>query len=456
MRALLIVGLSLFAVHGGHRTLLYRSPSDAVGPPVHARFSPDRRWVIFQTDGFESASIAADGLPLLAVRATGGKPIQVERHVLTWPDFVQRCGDGFVVSAGFDRYVSARKHVDLIRPPRWRPVNLSRDPRYSWYAAACSPDGRWVAATRTADVHERRIDGTERSIWLLATDGSSRRLVVGRSGDGLSDEAPSWSADGRTLTYYEHPARYGARAHVYRVDVATGRRSSPLATVSPRNDYYGHITWRRLPLLGKTIAVDPGHNGANWAHPAVINRLVDAGGFRKACDTTGTSTPDGISEAWYTFDVAVRLTRILRYEGARVVLTRKSNDGVGPCIDERAAIGNRAHADAAISIHADGGPAGGRGFEVIYKPNAPASRTLALAVRRAFAAGTGEPYANYVGHDGLDVRTDLGGLNLSIVPKVLIETGNMRNTTDARRLESGTYRQREAIALARGLEAFLG
>jgi N-acetylmuramoyl-L-alanine amidase len=209
------------------------------------------------------------------------------------------------------------------------------------------------------------------------------------------------------------------------------------------------------PLAGKTIAIDPGHNGANWAYPNRINRLVDAGGFRKACDTTGTSTADGLSEASYAFDVATRLASILRREGARVVLTRTANDGVGPCIDERAAIGNRAHADAAISIHADGGPAGGRGFEVIYKPGARRSRTLALAVRNAFASTTAEPYSNYVGDNGLDVRTDLGGLNLSTVPKVLIETGNMRNPVDARRLGSAAYRQREALALARGLESFL-
>lgn len=212
---------------------------------------------------------------------------------------------------------------------------------------------------------------------------------------------------------------------------------------------------RVLPLAGKTVAVDPGHNGANWSHAREINRLVDAGGFRKACDTTGTSTNDGYSEAAYTFDVASRLTRILRHEGAHVVLTRTSNDGVGPCIDERAAIGNRAHADVAISIHADGGPAGGRGFEVIYKPDAPASRRLALAVRQAFAVVTGEPYSSYVGRDGLDVRTDLGGLNLSVVPKVVIETANMRNAADALRLESAAYRQREALALARGLGSFL-
>ena len=126
-----------------------------------------------------------------------------------------------------------------------------------------------------------------------------------------------------------------------------------------------------LPLHGKTIVIDPGHNGANWSHPAEINRLVDAGGFRKACDTTGTSTNEGYAEAGYNLDVALRLAEVLRAAGARVVLTRTTNDGWGPCINERAAIGNRAHADAAISIHADGGPASGRGFHVIYPPSIP-------------------------------------------------------------------------------------
>ncbi len=76
-------------------------------------------------------------------------------------------------------------------------------------------------------------------------------------------------------------------------------------------------------------------------------------------------------------------------------------------------------------------------------------------MRDAFARGTGEPYADYVGRSGLDVRSDLGGLNLSDVPKVFVETANMRNAADARRLESAAYRRREAAALARGLERFL-
>jgi N-acetylmuramoyl-L-alanine amidase len=218
----------------------------------------------------------------------------------------------------------------------------------------------------------------------------------------------------------------------------------------------------RLPLSGKTVAIDPGHNPNNWKHLAEIDTPVPAGGFRKACDTTGTESADGYTEAAFNFDVATRLARMLKAAGARVVLTRTAQTPWGPCINERAAIGNRAHANAAVSIHADGGPEDGRGFDVIYPPNtgftrriAGASKRLALDLRNAFATDTGMPPATYVGHDGLDARTDLGGLNLSTVPKVFVEAGNMRNPTDAHLLESPTFRQRAARALALGLETFL-
>ena len=220
---------------------------------------------------------------------------------------------------------------------------------------------------------------------------------------------------------------------------------------------------KRLLLRGYTIVVDPGHNGGNARHAAEVNRLVDAGTLFKPCDAVGTSTDDGFSEAAYNLDLARRLARRLRQDGGEVVLTRTTNTGWGPCITRRAAIGNRAAADVAISIHADGGPPAGRGFHVIYPPSLPGltddiakqSRRLGLCVRSLFSKGTGMPYATYVGRKGLDVRSDLGGLNLSDVPKVFIETGNMRNAVDASLLTTPRFRQREARALERGLEAFL-
>ncbi len=53
------------------------------------------------------------------------------------------------------------------------------------------------------------------------------------------------------------------------------------------------------------------------------------------------------------------------------------------------------------------------------------------------------------------MRSDLGGLNLSDVPKVFVETGNMRNATDARLLESPAFRERIAHGLADGINRFL-
>ena len=83
-----------------------------------------------------------------------------------------------------------------------------------------------------------------------------------------------------------------------------------------------------------------------------------------------------------------------------------------------------------------------------------ASHELGVDVRDAFRA-TGMPTSTYYASDGLAERTDLGGLNLSDVPKVFIETGNMRNATDAALLASADFRQREAEALAAALDRFL-
>jgi N-acetylmuramoyl-L-alanine amidase len=220
---------------------------------------------------------------------------------------------------------------------------------------------------------------------------------------------------------------------------------------------------RPLTLHGKTVVIDPGHNGGNASDPRAINRLVPAGGFEKPCDTTGTETLSGYTEASFNLDVSRRLAHLLRHEGAHVVLTRTDNSGVGPCVNDRAAIGNRAHADAAISIHADSFDSSGHGFHVI-EPALVAgyterivgpSATLGRILRDAMAASSGLSVSNYLGHDGIDVRGDLGGLNLSHVPKVFLENGNMQNPHDAGLQVSSAWRQRLAGVIERVLRKFL-
>ena len=215
-------------------------------------------------------------------------------------------------------------------------------------------------------------------------------------------------------------------------------------------------------MRGKVVVLDPGHNGGNASHPAQINALVPAGrGQEKACNTTGTATNAGYSEHAFNWDVANRVQAELQAKGVTVVMTRSSDTGVGPCVNERAAIGNNADAAAVVSIHADGSlSAGAHGFHVEYSnppvnsEQGPPSIQLATTLRDNVHAA-GFALANYIGSNGLFGRADLGGLNLSDRPTVLIECGNMRDAADAAVFSSAAGRQRIADAITAGILAYL-
>ncbi|MEV6552619.1 N-acetylmuramoyl-L-alanine amidase [Streptomyces sp. NPDC051597] len=221
------------------------------------------------------------------------------------------------------------------------------------------------------------------------------------------------------------------------------------------------------PLAGRVVVIDPGHNPGNFQHATEINRQVDIGTNKKECDTTGTDTRGGYTEAAFTLDVSHRLRALLEKQGATVTFTQDGDRPFGPCVDERAAIGNRARADAVVSVHADGSAQGNHGFHVILPalvnagkantaPIVGPSRELGVRIAGKFVHATSMPPSNYVGDGtGLDVRKDLGGLNLSTVPKVFIECGNMRDSGDAALLGDAGWRQRAAQGIADGIGDFL-
>ena len=209
------------------------------------------------------------------------------------------------------------------------------------------------------------------------------------------------------------------------------------------------------------MVLDPGHNGANAAHPEQINRPVPNGrGGTKPCNTTGTTTDAGYPEHAFTWDVALRVRDALSAHEVRVVLTRPDDAGVGPCVNDRAALANRAGAVAMVAIHADGARPSGRGFHVVYSDpplnasQGPPSVGLAHALAGALRAG-GFPAADYTGSDGLDARSDLAGLNLAQVPAALVECANMRNPQDAALVSTPQGRARYANAIADGIMTWL-
>ena len=327
-----------------------------------------------------------------------------------------------------------------------------------------------------------------RGYWLVASDGGifayGDAAFLGSTG-GLTLASPVVAmASGGTAGGYRLVAADGgvfcfgapfagsAVGLLQRAAVALDPEGAGYRVVSTDGSVYafGGATFLGSvsvpPLVGEVVTIDPGHDGGNASDPGFIGQPIDGGGLIEPCDTVGTEDAAGYSEHAFNFDVAIRLAALLEAGGATVVLTRYDDTGVGPCVNVRAAIGNAAGSDAAISIHGDGGPVGGRGFAVdvpvpVVSPIsddtaivAPSGQ-LGADVRDHFLAATGEPVSDYTGVDGIVPRADLGGLDLSTVPKVLIECGNMQNSGDASVMEDVGWRQQASVGLADGITAFL-
>ncbi|RLV51118.1 N-acetylmuramoyl-L-alanine amidase [Nocardioides mangrovicus] len=218
------------------------------------------------------------------------------------------------------------------------------------------------------------------------------------------------------------------------------------------------------PLAGRTVVIDPGHQLGNARFPRQINAPVDAGGFDKPCNTTGTATNAGYPEATFAWKVAVGVRDRLRALGATVIMTRHSNSRAkwGPCVDVRGKIGDRGYrgrtsdADLKLSIHGDGSAAGNHGFHVIVATAKKAESMPYALDTRAALQRAGFVRSTYIGAGtALSVRGDLGTLNWSDMPTVMVELGNMRNAGDARVMRSAAGQRRYATALASAAQTYL-
>ena len=292
--------------------------------------------------------------------------------------------------------------------------------------------------------------------------------VAGTSTSWLADQVASLaSSDPVTTAPAPAPNPTAAPTPTPTTAAPTEPTATPRPTKSPTRSPNAATKARpREPLRGITIALDPGHQLGNGRYPSETNALVAAGGFDKPCNTTGTATDGGVAEATVTFELARAVERRLEGLGAEVALTRSTNSETrwGPCIDARGRFGRQVGASAVVSLHADGGPEDGSGFHVIApewrrpwtSDIAVPSLRLAESLRDSLSAH-GVPRADYVaGGTGLNVRGDLGTLNMSDVPVAMIEIGNMRNSGDAQRMTSASGRARYATAVVDGLRTFLG
>jgi N-acetylmuramoyl-L-alanine amidase len=218
------------------------------------------------------------------------------------------------------------------------------------------------------------------------------------------------------------------------------------------------------PLAGKVIVVDPGHQLGN-SNPKFAKQMSQTkfnGAITKGCNTTGTATNAGFPESTFTWKVAQKLKAKLEAAGAKVVMTRNSNsyNDWGPCVWDRAALANRLHADAMISIHADGASSGNKGFFAMAPTRikgwtddvVKVDRRLSQAMIDGMKAAGAVP-SNYISNQLL-LSSITTTLNMSNVPTTTIEVGNMRNSSDAKRMSSASGQQQYADWLFSGIRRF--
>lgn len=202
------------------------------------------------------------------------------------------------------------------------------------------------------------------------------------------------------------------------------------------------------PRRVRTIVVDAGHGGKD---PGNRNRAMK------------------LEEKTFTLDVARRLERLLKAEGFRVIMTRKSDRTVS--LDRRAAIANRAKADLFVSIHFNAFSQSRVAGAETYVMTPRRQRSTPQAEKSSQMAATNFPanrhdrqnaLLGYHVHRSL-VKTlgvpdrGLKRFRYSVLrsvncPAVLVEAAFLSNSAEARKVATPAFRQRLAVAIAAGVK----
>jgi Tol biopolymer transport system component len=209
----------------------------------NASFSDDGQWIVFTSDRSGSADIYRVRMDGRDLKRLTDSPAFDDQAALS-PNtrslaFVSSRGDGST-----DIYILDLESGEI--------RNLTDTPggdfRPSW-----SPDGQSIAFSSdrgTGFPHQGFPDPAGKwehvqaaSVYVVNVDGSGLRKLT--KDPEVMAGSPTWSADGRTIVFYEMPVRDtvaahfgGGRSDIVSIDVATGERivhaSGPGLKVSPQ------------------------------------------------------------------------------------------------------------------------------------------------------------------------------------------------------------------------------
>lgn len=185
------------------------------------------------------------------------------------------------------------------------------------------------------------------------------------------------------------------------------------------------INFKRSPLIGKTIIIDPGHGG------------VDSG----ACGR------QGIREKDVNLEVSMHLKDLLENAGASVVMTRIDDSFIG--LYERPFLANFLYADLFVSVHTNNHPDSSvNGIEVWYRQNRSESQTLAKDILAHIVQTTG---FQSLGIKSNRVDDDFVVIREPQMPSILVELGFLSNFQEESVIATLEFRQKAADGIFQGV-----
>lgn len=247
----------LWKVHvAGGPPVPVAGPGVAGGEPIVRGWTGDGARILYlrPVGDLRSSSLLADGAPLFAVPAAGGAPVELAAAVLPYQDFVVPApggGERVAVVAGRGRETWLDKRLEVVDAATGRGRELTPRGRAAIHPA-WSPGGDALAwASMPADSTLPPTDlpsllGARRILRAPAAGGVAAPLVAAAQ---AREEAPAWSADGRTLLFvrvdtlgvaslWTVPARGGPA--VLRLEGL----QPPAGTPAPGwIGAYGHVAW---------------------------------------------------------------------------------------------------------------------------------------------------------------------------------------------------------------------
>ncbi|KQC46193.1 N-acetylmuramoyl-L-alanine amidase [Geobacillus sp. Sah69] len=256
------------------------------------------------------------------------------------------------------------------------------------------------------------------------------RLVRGEEVD-IVEKKPGWykiasqtGLDGWVSSAYVQVK--DGQANEKEAEVPQSADRSLLSAIAPSDSRLYVDSWTRGPvqaLAGKTIVLDAGHGGKDG----------------------GAQSVDGIKEKELTLETAKLLKNKLQSYGARVVLTRSSDEYVP--LSARVAAARLYQADAFISLHYDSAADPDASGITIYYYDRFADYELAQSFQGLFRQLSALPFRGIAFGDYYVLRENEK-------PSVLLELGYLSNRSDAAVVATNGYQEAVTTAIVNAMRHY--